>query len=236
VISTVSNLKNISQLFNSFFSKNQSDLEENITDTLLIVMGQFAREKLNRMETELKAAKEGTIDILLVQQLGEVRVLIEKSKSLFREVNANDQAIVNDLERKLAEAENWRVENKLKNKIHTAKERKKKREEKHTSDKVALTTRQRDIQRSIDGVRINKNVFIKNLKKSIAACESEIENLNCEMRKREKFRTDISWLFALGSVATAVGTTFAGPIIAAVGAVVAVGSLVTGFLKLAFEK
>jgi len=135
------------------------------------------------MEVELKAAKEDKLGSLLVQQLQDVTALIEKCESFFQETVTHNRKLVDDLETKLAEAENCRVKERAERKLVIAKESLRKKEEKHATDVMMLKKHQEGIRMKIECVAKDKEKHIAELKKEKAAQEKKLKKLETEIER-----------------------------------------------------
>jgi len=210
-------------------------------------MSYFTREKLRSMEVELQAAEEDKLNSLLAQQLQDVTPLIEKCESFFQETVTHNRKLVNELETKLAEAENCRVKERAERKLVIAKESLRKKEEKHATDVMMLKKHKERMHEKIVCVAKDKEKYIAELKKEKAAHEEELKKLKTEMERRANLRGGIAIALVVGTFAAAVGGFFAAPVVsaaagAAVTAVAAAGVVaagaagVTGLLGLLFIK
>jgi len=198
-------------------------------------MSYFTREKLRSMEAELQAAEENDkLESLLRQQLEVVTALIEKSESFFQEAVANDQKLVDDLEKQQAEAENCRDKKGAEGKLDIAKESLRKKEEKHASDKEMLRKHQEGMRMKIECVAKDKEKYIAELKKVKAAYEKELKKLETEIKNRANLRTGVAIGLVVGAFAAAVGAIVAAPYAIATGAFVAGVSAVAGFAGFLF--
>jgi len=196
-------------------------------------MSYFTKKKLKDMEAELKAAKKDKLESLLGQQREGVTALIEKSKSFFQEAVANKRKLVNDLETKLAEAKNWREQERAKKKLDTAKENLRKKEKDHAIDVKILRKHQEGMRKKIESVANDRKKYIAELKKEKAAHEKELKKLETEIKRRADLRGGVAIGLAVGTLAAAAGF-FVAPAVVVAGAFVAGVSAVAGFFGFLF--
>jgi len=201
-----------------------------------MAMSHFTREKIRSMEAELQAAKEEKLESLLYQQLEVITALSEKCESFFQKAVANNRKLVDDLETKIAEAENWRVKKRTEKKLDIVKESLEKKEEDHATDVKMLEKHKEKIRMKIESAKNDKAKYIAEVKKEKAAHEKELKELKTKMVRRAILRGAIAIALVFGAFIVAVGGFLAAPFVAAAGAVVAGVSAITGLFTLLFGK
>lgn len=215
-----------------YFRKFQSELEKHIADAQLIVINQFTTNRLKNMEAELKAARENQYESLFDQQLVDVTTCIERSENLFQKTVVHDQELIDNLESKLARSDNGRVKSRLEKQLTAAKEKLKRKREKQNFDKEMLNKHQQILKEKRASARKNKEKYIAELEKKIAAYKLQKTKLETEIKTNDTLHKESVAFFTFGCIVAAVGLVAAGPVVTALGAVFAGASAFTSALEI----